>query len=87
LASRASQSCESGEHGLRLGEAGTDLSAVVRVPADGGAAEPVRLAVEEEEADLERLREPELRDRRRGERDRRVPRVERFAEGAARRAQ
>lgn len=80
---RTAESREKREHGLGFGEVDALLIAIAGVPAKRRAVEPVRLRVEEQQDELERVRQADvIQFRGRRERGRRVAGVERAANAA-----
>jgi hypothetical protein len=84
LGPSSSQARQAGENSLRLDEVDVpDLTAIPPVPAKGCTLEPRRLRVEQEQDELERIRQPDVPEVRRGGKGNpRVPGVERTTEAA-----
>jgi hypothetical protein len=81
LRSRTPERREECEHGLRFGEVDAELVAVPGMPAERRTAEPVGLGIEEQQDELESVRQAHVvQIGRRGEGDRGVAGVERAAE-------
>lgn len=81
LRSRTAEHSEKGKHSLGFGEVDAQLGAIPGVPAERRATEPVGFGVEEQQDELEGLRQPDVIQLSGGrERDRGVASVERAAE-------